>query len=255
MKSYFKKIFPPAFSFIIFFTALELLSKYDVISAQLIPPLSTVLSTLIDMRTEFQDAFFETTVNVIKGLTASILFGLGLSLLLSTSEFLKRSILPFAVFFQTVPIIAIAPLLVIYFGFGAPTVIAASMIVSIFPVIANTLIGLESTSPQLVELFKVCKATRWQIIWKLRLPAAYPSIYSGLKVACGLSVIGAIAGEFVAGGGLGALIDAARTQQRIDIVFAALLLLSVLGLGLIACLNWSHQLIQIYRPYGYRLKD
>ncbi len=255
MKKFISQLFPPLLSFAIFFIALEVFAKYDIISAQLIPPLSTVLQTLIDMRGEFQNAFLETSINVLKGLLASITLGIGLSLILTISPFLKKSILPFAIFFQTVPIIAIAPLLVIYFGFGSPTVIASSLIVSVFPVIANTLIGLENTSKEWLELFKIYQASKWQILWKLRLPAAYTSIYSGLKVACGLSVIGAIAGEFVAGGGLGAMIDVARTQQRIDIVFASLLLLSLLGLSLIGALNGIHRWIQSQRPFGANLKD
>lgn len=255
MKFFFSRILPPALSFLVFFIGLELLTKFEIISAQLIPPLSQVLQTIYEMRSDFTTAFLETTSNVLKGLFLSIAIGLSLSFLLSLSPFLKRAILPFALFFQTVPIIAIAPLLVIYFGFGSPTVVASSLIVSIFPVIANTLVGLESLNPSWSELFQIYNSSRWQILFKLRIPAAYTSIYAGLKISCGLSVIGAIAGEFVAGGGLGSLIDAARTQQRIDIVFGALLMLSVLGLLLIGALRLTHQLIQMYRPYGLRLKD
>jgi NitT/TauT family transport system permease protein len=110
--------------------------------------------------------------------------------------------------------------------------------------------GLESVQPAQLDLFKIYHANAWQILWKLKLPAAYSYIYSGLKISAGLSIIGAIAGEFVAGGGLGAMIDAARTQQRVDIVFGALILLSLMGLLMIGALTLIHRLLLKYRPYS-----
>jgi NitT/TauT family transport system permease protein len=157
--------------------------------------------------------------------------------LLSASRFLKRAVYPYAIFFQTVPIIAIAPLLVIWFGFGRPTVVASAFIVSIFPIVASTLLGLESTDPALVDLFRLYSAGPVARMTKLRVPFALPQMFSGLRIASGLSVIGAIVGEFIAGGGLGAIVDAARTQQRIDKVFAAVLISAVLGLVMIAVIN------------------
>ena len=112
----------------------------------------------------------------------------------------------------------------------------------------------ENLDKNQVELFKIYKASLLQTLWRLRLPSAYLSIYTGLRVAAGLSVIGAVAGEFVAGGGLGAMIDSARTQQRIDIVFAALILLSVLGLLLIFSLQCCHWALQKWRPLALNLK-
>jgi NitT/TauT family transport system permease protein len=201
------------------------------------------------MHEDFAQAFFETFYNVVIGLLLSTFIGGMIAILFSQSKILKQAILPFAVFFQTVPIIAIAPLLVIYFGFGRPTVVVSSFIVSIFPIIANTLMGLESATSAQKDLFKIYQANSWQILWKLQFPSAYASIFSGLKVAAGLSIIGAIAGEFVAGGGIGALIDSARTQQRVDIVFAAILLLSLMGLIFISILEITNKIINAKRPF------
>jgi NitT/TauT family transport system permease protein len=157
--------------------------------------------------------------------------------LLSSSRAIQRAFYPYAVFFQTVPIIAIAPLLVIWFGYGMKTVIAAAFIVSIFPVIANTLTGLLSTDPALRDLFRLYGASPGVTLVKLRFPAALPQILTGLRVASGLAVIGAIVGEFIGGAGLGSVVDVARTQQRVDKVFAAVLLASVLGLALFGLIN------------------
>lgn len=132
--------------------------------------------------------------------------------------------------FQTVPIIAIAPLLVIWLGYGMPTVIAAAFIVSVFPIIANTVSGLLSTDRSLVQLFQMFGASRIQTLVQLRIPSAFPQILTGIKISSGLAVIGAIVGEFISGNGLGGVVDAAKNQQRIDRVFAAVLLASLLGI-------------------------
>jgi NitT/TauT family transport system permease protein len=247
--------FPAIISLAVLIAFFEIGVKAGFIQEFLFPAPSTVLDTLVENKADFLKAFFETLQGSLVGLVLSIIFGPLLAMLFSLSVFLRKAILPFAIFFQTVPIIAIAPLLVIYFGFGMPTVIAAAFIVSIFPMIANTLLGLESLHKAELELFKLYGASPWQILTKLKIPSAYASIYSGLKISIGLAIIGAIAGEFVAGGGLGAMIDSARTQQRIDIVFGALILLSLMGLALIAVLKLTHGFIQKFRPYGINLKD
>ncbi|UYL08156.1 ABC transporter permease [Bdellovibrio sp. SKB1291214] len=245
-----KRIAPALGFFLLVTGVLQVLVKQNIIPETLIPSPQTIVETLIELKTDYVTSFFQTLQNTLIGWVFSILMGTTLAVMFSLSSLLKRAVLPFAVFFQTVPIIAVAPLLVIYFGFGAPTVIASSFIVSIFPIIANTLMGLESVSQQQLDLFKIYHASSWHILWKLKLPSAYSYIYSGLKISAGLSIIGSIAGEFVAGGGLGAMIDAARTQQRVDIVFGALILLSVMGLIMIGTLAISHRFLQSRRPYS-----
>jgi NitT/TauT family transport system permease protein len=145
-------------------------------------------------------------------------------------------VLSYAVFFQTVPIIAIAPLLVIWFGWDR-TVVASAFIVSIFPVIANTLTGLLSTDPALRDLFRLYDAKRLATLLKLRLPFALPHVMTGLRIAAGLAVIGAIVGEFITGSGIGGSIMVSRQQNRVDKVFAGLLLASLLGIVLFTLVN------------------
>lgn len=245
-----KKILPAFFSFIIFTFLFEVLARQGFIRETLLPAPTTVIKTLLELHMDFKAAFLETLLNVLAGLVLSLFIGSLLAFLFSLSNFLKRATLPFAIFFQTVPIIAIAPLLVIYFGFGAPTVIASSFIVSVFPIIANTLIGLESAQNAQKDLFRIYHASSLKTLLKLKIPCAYPYIYSGMKISSGLSIIGAIAGEFVGGGGLGAMIDSARTQQRVDIVFSALLLLSLMGLLFLGTLTILNKMILSMRPYA-----
>lgn len=249
MTSVFRKSIPALFSFFFLVLALESLVYWEIVSYTLIPAPSMVLEVFMTLHEEFTEAFLETFINTIQGLGLSIFIGGFIAIVFSLSDLLKRAILPFAVFFQTVPIIAIAPLLVIYFGFGSPTVIASSFIVSLFPVIANTLLGLEATPQLQLDLFRVHQASALQVLYKLRLPWAYSHIYGGLKISAGLSIVGTIAGEFVAGGGLGAMIDSARTQQRVDIVFAALLLLSIMGLIFVGTLALANKWILLRRPF------
>lgn len=244
-----KNKLPALIFFILLVVILELCVRLGFIEGTLIPAPSTIFQTFLSMKADFGDAFRSTFTNVLLGWLLSAFLGMTLAFLFSLSSVIKRAVLPFAVFFQTVPIIAIAPLLVIYFGFGSSTVIAASFIVSLFPVIASTLVGLESPSAGQLDLFRIYHASPLQVLFKLRLPSAYPYLYSGLKISAGLSIVGVIAGEFVAGGGLGALIDTARTQQRVDIVFAAIVLLSLMGWILLAALKLVHVAIISNRPY------
>jgi NitT/TauT family transport system permease protein len=232
----------PLIPFVLALLALESLRRFEIVPAYLMPTPGEVFASLRDDKVELWQAFVSTASSALLAVILSAAAGIGFALLLSLSQTLKKAIYPYAVFFQTVPIIAIAPLLVIWFGFGKPTVVASAFIVSVFPVIASTLLGLESTDPSLVDLFRLYEARRWTAIWKLRLPFALPQIFSGLRIAAGLSVIGAIVGEFIAGGGLGSVVDAARTQQRIDKVFAAVLASALLGLMIVAILNLAARL-------------
>lgn len=250
-----KQLFPPVIAVLLLVGLLEVGVTASFINPALLPPPSDILKTMWIMRGDFWAAFSQTALHTVWAYMLAAVVGSTLAFLFSLFSWARRAVLPFAIFFQTVPIIAISPLLVIYFGFGTATVVTSAVIVSLFPILANTLIGLDSVGTGELELFQLMGANRWQVLRKLRVPAAYVSIYSGLKVSAGLSVIGTVAGEFVAGGGLGGLIDAARTQQRIDIVFSALILLSILGLALIGALRWLHGIMNRWRPFAIQMKE
>jgi NitT/TauT family transport system permease protein len=209
--------------------SLELLVRYGWVAAYLVPAPSQVVSAAFEDRENFSAAFLQTAEASILGLLLSIGVGFLFAVVLSLSSRIRLMFYPYAIFFQTVPIIAIAPLLVIWFGYGLPTVVASAFIVSVFPVIANSVTGLLGTDPLWLDLFQMMGARRLQVLFRLRVPAALPQIFTGIEIASGLAVIGAIVGEFISGGGLGGLVDAARNQQRVDRVFAAVILASVLG--------------------------
>ena len=233
---------PPLLPLAITLGVVEIAVRLSWVPSYLVPAPSEVLRSLIDDRSELAFAAWATLSSALAGLALSFIAGTFFAVGLSASELARRAFYPYAVFFQTVPIISIAPLLVIWFGFGQPTVIASAAIVSVFPIIASTLLGLKSTEPALLDLFKLYTASKRQTLWMLKIPSALPQIFSGLRIASGLAVVGAIVGEFIGGGGLGSVVDAARTQQRIDRVFAAVLISSVLGVVLVGAVNIVSQL-------------
>jgi NitT/TauT family transport system permease protein len=176
------------------------------------------------------------------GVTLSeVLGGLGLGLLVATtigyliakSPGIERALTPYIVASQAVPIVAIAPLLVIWFGSGLRSKVLICALIVFFPILINTVLGLKSVEPELHDLMRSLRATRWQVFTKLDVPAALPVWLAGLKVGATLAVIGAVVGEFVgADRGLGFLINFGRGQYDTALVFVAVTALVVIALAL-----------------------
>jgi NitT/TauT family transport system permease protein len=238
----FAHVVPPLLPAVAVVVAVELLVRGGVIQAFLVPPPSKVAVALVE-NVDVWQAAGQTATAAGVGFTASTVLGVLTAVLLSSAVWVRRAFYPYAVFFQTVPIVAIAPLLVIWIGFGIKTVIASAFIVSFFPVVANTLTGLLSTDPALRDLFRLYGAGPVATLWKLRLPAALPSILTGLRVAGGLAVIGAIVGEFITGTGIGDVIAVSRQMGRVDKIYAVLLLAAALGMVLLAVINLASALL------------
>jgi NitT/TauT family transport system permease protein len=208
----------------------------------LLPPPSAIAQAAVADRSALSSAMVVTGRAALVGFALSGLFGISAGVIMASSRALERAFAPYTVFLQTVPIVAVAPLLVIWFGPGLRAVTTSAVIVSVFPVIAGTLSGIRSVEPAQRDLFRLYRATRLQTLRLLELPSAIPNIITGLRVASGLAVIGAIVGEFVAGfseagAGLGITVLAAYRQMRTDLLFAAVLLSSALGLSLFSMVN------------------
>lgn len=242
MKNLVPRLLPPLLLLVFFIGVFELAVQTGFVSSFILPAPSEVWHAFTADFRILLEATASTAFCAGTGLLLSTVVGVGLAIGLSLFSIVKRALYPYAIFFQTVPIISIAPLLVIWFGFGEPTVIASAFIVSIFPVIASTLLGLESTDKALLDLFKLYSASKKDSFLRLRIPFALPHIFNGLRIAAGLAVIGAVVGEFIAGGGLGAVVDVARTQQRIDMVFACVLMSTGLGLVLVSIIDFARWL-------------
>jgi NitT/TauT family transport system permease protein len=213
-----------------------LVTAYDV-PAYLVPSPLEVARTLVADRALL---FASLTVTLGVALTAlgiSIVLGALVALLFVRSRWIELSLFPYAILLQVTPIVAIAPLIIIWVKDTRTALVLCAVVVAIFPIISNTTLGLRSADPALVNLFRMCRATRWQTLMRLRVPSALPYFFGGVRIASGLSLIGAVVAEFVAGtGGQGAglayQILLAGIQLNIPRLFAALLLITLSGIVL-----------------------
>jgi len=185
---------------------------------------------------EILEGLWATTVVVVVGLIISIIVGMAIAILMSRARWIERTIFPYAVALQTIPIIAITPIIGLWLGFAFNARVLVTVIISIFPVITNTLFGLQAADRNLHELFTLHKASSNTRLWKLELPAAQPAIFTGFRIAAGLAVTGAIVGEFFFRGGqekgIGRLISFYQNRLQIDRLMSAIVLSSLLGVVL-----------------------
>ena len=192
--------------------------------------------------TALQKGFIATGKAALMGMLASLFFGSFIAILFAQSRWLRAACFPYVIFLQTVPIVAIAPLLIIWSGYNFRTIVIVSFIISLFPVVSNVTSGLLSIDRNLLELFQLYGANRWQILFRLQIPAAIPNLILGARVSSGLAVIGAIVGEFFVGNGgqydgLGTLMTGWQSLQRTDALMAAVLVSTLLGLTMFGLVN------------------
>jgi NitT/TauT family transport system permease protein len=218
----------------------------------LVPGPLLVLETLIaDWRLLFTSLLV--TLKITFGaFVLAVVLGTTVAFLFVQSRWVEMSLFPYAVLLQVTPIVAIAPLIIIWVKQPTLALVLCATIVALFPIISNTILGLRSVNPGLINLFRMNKATRWQTLTQLRIPSAAPYFFGGLRISSGLALIGAVVAEFVAGtGGTGAglayQILQAGYQINIPRLFAALLMITVTGvllfllmvfLSKLALANW-----------------
>ncbi|WP_408056536.1 ABC transporter permease [Tardiphaga alba] len=224
----------PVVVFLCGVVAWDLVVRINDIQPYILPGPLLVLKTLIADWPILATSLGVTLLTALEGFIAAAIGGIALALLFNQSKRLEYSLLPYAVMLQVTPVIAIAPLMLIYLPQEA-AVIACAWIVAFFPVLANTTLGLNSVDRNLKGLFQLSGASRWQTLRYLQLPSAMPYILGGLRIAGGLSLIGAVAAEIAAGAagsGSGLAYRIIESSYRLNIprMFAALLLLSVAGI-------------------------
>ena len=182
-------------------------------------------------------------------LVAAVTVGVTLAILFTQSKWLEKSLFPYAVVLQVTPVVAIAPLIIIWIGDINLSLLVCAWIVAFFPILSNTILGLNSADHNLVDLFRLYGASRWQTLRYLRLPAALPYFLGGLKISGGLALIGAVVAEFVAGtggnaSGLAYRILESSYNLKIPRMFAALFLISSAGIAIFLVTSWiSHRLL------------
>ena len=211
------------------------------IQPYVLPSPGLVLSTLVSDGALLFDSLAVTLITTFEGFLLAAAGGILLAVVFNQWRPVGYVFYPYAVALQVTPIVAVAPLLLIYLPQHL-AVLACAWIVAFFPVLANTTLGLNSVDHNLLALFELYKASRWQVLWRLKLPAALPEMLAGLRIAGGLSLIGAVVAEIAAGSagaGSGLAYRIAESGYRLNIprMFAALLLLSLAGIAIFFLLS------------------
>jgi NitT/TauT family transport system permease protein len=209
--------------------------RWRGLSPLVLPPPGAVARTLVDgLASGLLWPHLATTLaEVLLGFLLGSLLGIGGGALVAHSALLRRVLSPYIVASQALPKLALAPLLVLWLGYDLTPKVVITALVAFFPLFENTVVGLNEVAPEKLELFRLLRASAWQTFTKLRVPTALPFLFAGLRVAIVLSVVGAVVGEYVgANRGLGALIIASQGTMDTSLMFAVLVLLTVIGVGL-----------------------
>ncbi len=237
----FMRFVPALFGLLVLALWEGLVRALDV-PAYVLPAPSAVAGAFVTHGPGLAAAALTTLWLTLAAFLLAVFGGVSLAILFAQSRLLERALYPYAVILQVTPIVAIAPLIVIWVGIDRPklAILVLAFIVAFFPVLANALTGLRSVDPNLKALFDLYGANRWQILLRLRLPNALPYLLTGMKIAGGLSLIAVVTAEFVAGsggsGGLAWRIMEAGNRLEVPRMFAALVLLSLMGVGIYAAL-------------------
>lgn len=213
----------------------------------LVPSPYLMMETLIKDWVPLGNALLVTLKITVLSFVLATVAGVLISFLFVQSKRIETALFPYAVLLQVTPIVAVAPLIIIWVKNPVAAMTVCAALVALFPIIANTTLGLRSIDPDLQSYFKLNRATRWQQLVRLRIPSALPYFFGGLRISSGLALIGAVVAEFVAGtGGSGAglayQILQAGFQLNIPRMFAALLLISLTGVGLFVLMAWLSKL-------------
>jgi NitT/TauT family transport system permease protein len=205
----------------------------------LVPGVDVVFREIYDHPQFYLVQSLHTLGNTLMAFAISVVVGVGLAIAIVNSAFLEKTLYAFLVAINNVPKVALAPLFVIWLGTGNASKVAMGVLISIFAIVIDAVLGLRSLPSDTVDLGRSMRGSGWKMLIKLRLPNAMPSIIAGMKVAISLALVGAIVGEFVAAqNGLGFVILSAQGAFRTDRVFAAILLLAVIGTALFYAMEY-----------------
>lgn len=219
------------------------------IPAFLLPGPVEVWRTAVDFGGNWKGHAWTTVQATFIGFGLAIVIGVGLAVAIVHSRILSQILTPVIVLAQIVPKIAFAPLILIWFGFGVTPIVVVTFLVAFFPVVVNTAIGLAEVDPDLLDLTRILRLGRWRVLWTIRFPGALPHLFSGLKVASTLAVIGAIIGEFVSSNsGLGYLVVIANNNMNTSLALASILVISIFGLLLYGAIGVLELLSMPWKP-------
>lgn len=243
------RVIAPVFVGVLFLGGWEMAVRLLAIPPYILPTPSRIFDTLISDWPTLSGSLSITLKITFSALIAAVLVGGSLAILFTQFKWIELSLFPYAVILQVTPVVAIAPLIIIWVNDTNLSLLICAWIVAFFPILSNTILGLNSADHNLRNLFELYGATRWQTLRYLRLPAALPYFLAGLKISGGLALIGAVVAEFVAGtggtaSGLAYRILEAQYQLKIPRMFAALALISLAGIAIFVATSFlAHRLL------------
>lgn len=242
--------FIPAAVILLFLLIWELVSVTELVPSYMVPSPFRVAKAFVS---EFPYMMYHartTVIETVSGLGIGIILGFAIAAFMDAFEPIKKGIYPLLVISQTIPTVAIAPLLILWFSYGMTPKIILVVLASFFPIAIGLLDGFASTDPEQIKLMCSMKATRWQIFWHVKFPGALSEFFSGLKIAVSYCVVSAVVSEWLGGTvGLGVYMTRVKKSYSYDKMFAVIILISLVSLLLIALVNliqyksmpWTHQ--------------
>ncbi|EHR60198.1 ABC-type nitrate/sulfonate/bicarbonate transport system, permease component [Saccharomonospora cyanea NA-134] len=226
------------------FVAWWVVTAAELVEPYLVPSPGDTFAAIAEAPDYFWQHTWTTTYETLLGFVIATAIGVASALVMVQSPTVEKTLYPLLLFAQVIPKIAIAPLFVVWLGFGLGPKIVVAVLMAFFPVVISMVTGLKSVDPEMLELSATMGAKPGQTFWKIRFPASLPHLFSGLKVAATMAVTGAVVGEFVgADAGLGYVILQANGNLDTPVLFAGLLIMSVLGVLLFALVEWLEHLV------------
>lgn len=248
------RIFGQIAVFVAFFAVWELFVRLTGIKAVILPPPSLIFVTIVKQSHYLLIEAIPTTIAIACGFMVAAVSGFAIAVAIAYSRLVNEIVYPFLIVSQVLPKIALAPLFLIWFGFGlAPKLVIAALI-AFFPIVVNTARGLSSVEPELIQYMRSLGASWWDIFYKINLPWAMPYIFASFKISITLAVVGVVVGEFVASDtGLGYVIEYANISLETPLMFAGIVVLSVLGIGFFLIIlvfealfmSWQAEIVEI----------
>nr|WP_245356964.1 ABC transporter permease [Paeniglutamicibacter kerguelensis] len=227
---------PPAITFLVVGMLWQVVA---LANPYVIPTIGDIWASLAGDPEMYWSNMLVTLQEVLVGAAAGILIGFAIAVVMAEFEIMERAVMPLFVVIMVTPIVAIAPALVVAFGFGMTPKYIVTALVVFFPMLVNALAGLRDVDPRTMDVMRTLHASRWEIFRDLRLPGCMPFVFAGLRVALPLAIVGAAVAEFVAAGqqaGLGSLVTISAAQANLPVVWASIVLLCLMGVGLVAVL-------------------
>jgi NitT/TauT family transport system permease protein len=222
----------------------ELIVTVGGVNEYIMPSPVTIVVSMVTDWDMYLTASAPTVFAIVVGFVLAVIVALPLAIAMVYSKIVERALYPLLVISQVVPKVALAPLFIIWFGFGDTPKILMVVLISFFPLVIDAIVGFNAVRPESLMLVRSMGSSRWQAFWKIRFPWALPSIFAGAKVAITLAVVGAVVAEFVgADTGLGVLITQARGNLDTTTVFAGIVYLTLIGLILFAVINLVERLL------------